>query len=110
MEDWSEWRAFPNPNMGMFLYAPFGVGVYELKNFRTGELVLFGIGRNCAYRMSSLLPAPHGQGTRNNFRKREYVLDNIDVIEYRCLACRTYEEARLVEKQLKRASDYLFNT
>jgi uncharacterized DUF497 family protein len=54
--------------------APYGAGVYELLNRKTGQYVLRGMGANCAHRMSSILPRPHGQGTHNNSAKRQYVL------------------------------------
>lgn len=110
MEKWEEWRAFPNPQKGMFLIAPFGVGIYELRNRSKNQQVLFGIGSNCAYRMSSLLPKPYGSGTRNNNEKRDYVLRHIDDIEYRCMACESGERAKEIEKEMKKTGHYLFNT
>jgi hypothetical protein len=93
VNDWSEWRSFPNPQKCEYLIAPFGAGCYELRNRRTGKLVLFGKAQNVAARMSSLLPAPFGCGTRNNTEKREYVLANISVVEYRTIAFATAEES-----------------
>ncbi len=74
-DKWSTWRSFPDPRKGGYLCAPFGPGVYELRNSSTGESVLSGSGKNLAYRMSSLLPKPHGAGARNNEEKRKHVLD-----------------------------------
>ena len=67
----SEWRKFTDTRNGKYLVAPFGFGVYQLKNSKTNEFTLFGSGNNLAYRMSSLLPKPYGQGTRRNEAKRE---------------------------------------
>ena len=53
---------FRDPGSFGELSAPFGPGVYELRNRKTGELVLFGMSKNVAYRMSSLLPQPDGGG------------------------------------------------
>lgn len=107
--DWSDWMAFPDPRKGGILTAPFGPGCYELRN---GEAwVLFGQGRHVAERMSSLLPAPLGKGTRNNSAKRAYVLENMNTIEYRVLACETAIEAIDQESTLKiSGKDYLFKT
>jgi hypothetical protein len=87
-----------------------GPGVYELRNRSTGELVLVGSAKNCAYRLSSLVPAPWGQGTRRNSKKREYVLEHMDRIDYRCRACLDEEEARGVERRRLAEAEYIFGT
>lgn len=111
MSDWTEWQPFPDPQEGGYLYGPFGPGVYELRNRKTGEFVLFGSGKNLACRMSSLLPSPLGQGTRNNSRKRDYVVRHLSSIEYRTVACKTEAEAKAEEKKLRASGQhYLFNT
>lgn len=74
MEHWSDWSKFPDPTKKDFLCAPYGPGVYELRRSDTKELILRGEGKNCAARMTSLLPLPLGQGTRDNEAKRVYVL------------------------------------
>ena len=107
--EWQDWLPFPAPNKGMYLRAPFGPGVYQLRNVASGELVLFGTGKNCASRMSSLLPPPLGTGTRNNSQKREYVAKNINVIEYRCAAFSSIGDAKELERELKK-TEHLFNT
>jgi len=108
--DWSEWRSFPDPRQQAYLYAPFGPGVYELRHRSTGELILFGRGKNVAYRMSSLLPQPLGQGHRDNKEKQAYVLEHIDDVEYRTLACTSDEAAIDVENELKARGGYRFPT
>jgi len=74
---WSDWKSFPDPRKGEYLIAPFGSGVYQLRNTKVDKYVLFGRSDNVAYRMSSLLPKPFGKGTRKNEDKREYVLNNL---------------------------------
>ncbi|CAE6767441.1 hypothetical protein R70006_03785 [Paraburkholderia domus] len=108
MPDWSEWRAFPDPRNFGILVAPFGPGVYELRN--EDVLVYCGSGGNVALRMSSLLPTPLGAGTRNNAPLRDYILRNLPRIEYRTLPCSTRTEATTREYELKQASTYLFHT
>lgn len=106
---WSKWRQFPDPRKGESLVAPFGPGCYELRH--GPQLVLFGKGNNVAHRVTSLLPAPLGAGTRNNEGKRRYVLENLANIQYRTLACMTAAEAGRLEQELKAArSAYLFAT
>jgi len=81
MNEWSEWRPFPNPRRGDYLQAPFGPGVYELRHKSTGDLILFGQSKNVAWRMSSLLPAGLGCGTRGNSEKRDYVRKHLADID-----------------------------
>ncbi len=107
---WSPWRTFPDPREQAYLYAPFGPGVYELRNSQTGELVLFGRGQNLAYRMTSLLPKPYGAGTRNNADKRKFVLEHLANIEYRTIACTSYTQAKEKERELRTTNDYIFPT
>lgn len=111
MADWSEWQAFPDPRAGGYLDAPFGPGVYELRNKATDELVLFGKSIHVAKRMTSLLPPPFGSGTRNNTAKRDYILYNLPDIEYRTKPCASDDEAKAEERLLKKNKHlYRFNT
>lgn len=107
---WTEWHKFPDPRAGEYICAPFGYGVYQLRNKATNELVLFGSGKNLAYRMTSLLPTPLGQGTRNNENKREYVMKSLPNIEYRTISFLTISEMKEFENVLKSKNNYLFNT
>ena len=107
---WSSWQPFPDPEVGGYLFAPFGYGVYELRNRETGELVLYGRSKNVASRMSSLLPNPPGSGTRNNQRKRKYVSDNICKIEYRTKACTDEAGTKEAEKRMRDLNLYIFRT
>jgi hypothetical protein len=107
--EWSKWLRFPDPRKLELLIAPFGPGCYELRHGT--QLVLFGQGQNVASRMSSLLPAPFGCGTRNNQSKRKYVFAHLGEVEYRTLACASAADADRREKELKgNGSRYLFRT
>jgi len=103
---WSEWRLFPDPRKHGILVAPVGPGCYELRN--GGRLILYGQSRNVAYRMTSLLPKEWGCGTRYNEKKRDYVFTHLGRIEYRTLACKTADEARIEEGKLPLQGKYLF--
>lgn len=105
---WSEWRPFPDPRRSDYLTAPFGAGVYHLRNGATGEDVYIGEGSHVALRMTSLLPTPHGQGTRNNADLRDYILKNIRDITYRTRSCDTKEAAKALEESLHHQHDCLF--
>jgi len=112
MADWSDWRPFPDPRHGGVLVAPFGPGCYELRRRDTGDKVLFGYGGHVAHRMTSLLPEPFGSGRRNNAEKRQYVLEHLGTVEYRTIACQTEEEAKDLEREIKRGAIgvYIFTT
>jgi hypothetical protein len=98
MNEWSEWRPFPDPRKGGVLIAPLGPGCY---NLRLGpQLVLFGMAGHVASRMTSLLPEPHGKGTRNNSKKRYYVFEHLAEIEYQTMACASREDATAAEKEI----------
>jgi hypothetical protein len=108
MAERSDWKRFPDPDACGFLVAPFGPGVYELRNAKTGQKVLFGRGRRCATRMGSLLP--DGGGTRNNEAKRTYLLKHLAEIEYRTRAFATEAEMVAFESGLRDEGGYLFGT
>jgi hypothetical protein len=107
-EKWSDWKSFPDPRKGGYLNAPFGSGVYQLRNKKIDKYVLFGTSKNIAYRMSSLLPAPFGAGTRKNKGKFNYVLNNIQDIEYRTISFIDDAEAKRFENYIKHKEEYLF--
>ena len=99
---WEEWRPFPDPNSGDYLIAPFGAGVYWLRDTRNGEHIYIGESAQVAQRMTSLLPTPLGHGTRNNAELREFVAENVSHLEYRTTACSSKQEALVLEGQLRR--------
>lgn len=35
---WSDWKSFPDPRKGEYLIAPFGSGVYQLRNTKVDPL------------------------------------------------------------------------
>ncbi len=105
---WSEWLLFPDPSNGGLLTAPIGPGCYDLR--LGNEKVLCGYGKNVAFRMTSLLPIPWGQGTRKNAEKREYVLMNLGLIKYRTVACKDVRAAKKLENELRHQGVYRFKT
>ena len=107
LNTWTRWRSFPDPRSGGYLFAPFGPGVYELRNQTIP--VLFGRGKNVASRMSSLLPHPLGYGTRNNLEKREYVEQHLSDIEYRTMACEDVRSAKDEERKLRSRKNWVFD-
>lgn len=110
MTEWSEWRPFPDPRAEGILVAPIGPGVYEVRNRQTDERVLVGESKNAAARMTSLLPPPLGQGTRDNEDKRDYILKHLPSLEYRTRTFTTKAEAQRCERELRETMTYLFPT
>lgn len=107
--NWTDWKEFPDPRKDEYLYAPFGFGIYQLRNKKTKDLIIFGIGNNCAYRMSSLLPRPIGASGRNAEDKKQYIFENISDIEYRTVPCKNRTELIATEKQIKALNIHKFN-
>ena len=110
MKGWTSWKAMPSPQNCRMIEGPPGSGIYQIKNKVTGQLIQFGIGVECQYRMKSLFPAPHGTGKRNNSNKRQYILDNWKDLEFRTYATDTRPEAKQIEDKLKAQNNHLFNT
>ena len=104
---WSDFRPFPDPSKGEYIYAPFGPGVYELYDRKAGKYVLVGSSKNVALRMSSLLPKPIGAGTRDNTEKVNYVKKNLINIDYRTKALPSKEESLQEERRLRHSKSYL---
>ena len=107
--NWTEFSSFPTPMRLEYLHAPFGAGVYELKNLKTNELVYVGEGGHVAWRMTSLLPSPYGKGTRKNAKLRQYVFDNLSDIHYRTLACKDKATAKRIQNEMIDNTNYMFN-
>ena len=85
--------------------------LYQIRNSLTKENVLFGIGKNAAIRMGSLLPKENGgKGTRNNNDKRQYCWENIENLEIEVIYFDSREEAKAVEDVLRQQKNHIFNT
>jgi len=108
--NWTAWTSFPTPGKIRKIEAPKGPGVYELKNIINNKYVLVGISVGVQKRMKSLMPPPHGVGTRNNMMKREYVLENHKDIVYRTISTTDRLKAENIEKSLLCSGKYIFNT
>lgn len=107
---WSNWEPFPDPRKGEYLNAPLGSGVYQLRDKSINKYILFGTSKHLACRMTSLLPKPFGAGTRKNEDKRNYVLNNLQDIEYRTISFIDNNDAKQFEDYIKSVEQYLFST
>jgi uncharacterized protein (DUF4415 family) len=108
--EWSSWKKIPKPQDCRQITGPKGAGVYQIRNRRTRELVLFGHSETCQGRMKSLFPKPYGTGYRNNTKKRNYVLNNWQDLQYRTIETPSVDQARQIERELKSKKNHLFNT
>lgn len=91
--EWSEWRRFPDPRRGELLHAPIGAGLYELR-LASGQPVLIGASRHVASQMSLLLPREIKPVQRATTSRRRFFFSHLAELEYRAMACATYDEAR----------------
>jgi len=116
MNKWTKWKAMPSPETCLLIEGPQNEqgqdlpGVYQIRNIKTNQFIQFGIGKECKLRMKSLFPKPFGLGTRNNEKKREYILLNWQHLQYRTLATATRAEAKVIEDKIKAKKNHLFNT
>lgn len=108
--EWSKWKAMPRPEKCRDIAGPAGPGVYQVRNRKTGTLIMFGHSETCQSRMKSLFPAPWGTGTRNSTKKRAHILENWRELQYRTLETSTVDEARQIERKLKAEKNHLLNT
>lgn len=108
--NWSEWKPIPSPQNCRAITGPDGPGVYQIKNWKTDEFIQFGESITCSKRMKSFFPKPYGTGTRNNESKRDYVLENWSMLNYRTISTKTKEEAVKIDRFLKSLNIHKFNT
>jgi hypothetical protein len=100
----------PSPENCRQIEGPSGPGVYQVRNDKTNQFVLFGISNNCRNRMKSFFPPPYGTGKRNNEDKRKYVFRNWQNLQYRTYETTTRDEAKNIEDRLKAQGNHIFNT
>jgi hypothetical protein len=100
----------PSPENCKQIDGPEGAGVYQIRNKKLDEFILFGESINCRRRMKSLFPKPFGTGTRNNENKRNYVLAFWIDLEYRTAKTNTKTEAVAIDSYLKSLNIHKFNT
>lgn len=110
MTNWTNWKSMPTPQSCRNIEGPKGAGLYQIRNIKTNELVLFGIGKKCQSRMRSLFPEPFGTSGRSNYSKRNYILENWQNLEYRTMETENRTSAETVEKLLKNENNHIFNT
>jgi hypothetical protein len=94
-EPWAAWKFFPDPRSGEYLDAPFGPGVFEVRDIETGEQVAFAPSRNVARSLATLMP-PSRSGLRALFPHRTRLMHPGHELEYRTRPARTIREAKAI--------------
>ena len=110
MNNWTEWKPMPSPENCRKIEGPKGAGVYQIRDVNTHDFIQFGIGTKCQNRMKSFFPKPFGTGNRNNMKKREFIWEHWEHLEYRTWETDSIEEARQIENTIKAENNHLFNT
>ena len=108
--NWTNWKALPAPESCRKIEGPLGPGAYQVRNKKTDQFILFGIGIRCQERMQSLFPKPHGKGTKNNENKRNFILKNLQDLDFRTIQTETKSDVKKIEDELKSQNNHLFNT
>ena len=120
--DWTEWNSFPNPSdydginlrhiFRKILLKPYSTGVYQIRDNKTGEKILFGktTKRTLELRMGSLLPLDDGGiSGRNNKDKKNHISKNIENMEFRVLYL-PENDATKIEREIKLLKNHKYNT
>ena len=98
--NWSEWHDFPSAGKIEFDATPFA-GVYKIRLKGTEIIVNVGYSKELKSRMKTLLPPPtYKSNRRHNMKLRNYILENIDQLEYCTANAKSSEEAIAMKAQI----------
>ena len=100
VQAWSSWKRFPNAEIGDFVEAPIGPGVYEVRHTNTGDLIAFGHAGNVAQALADLKVDGGGRSWTRMFRK-ESPVPLVGDLEYRTCAAATRAQARVAAQRLR---------
>lgn len=98
MNNWTNWKRFPDAHRGDLIEAPIGPGVYEVRHVDTGEVIAFGHAGNVAQAIGELKI----NGNAGMFGKLFYRSASIPVseLEYRTYAANTRAEAKVAASRM----------
>ncbi|MCF8476744.1 MAG: hypothetical protein K9G60_06915 [Pseudolabrys sp.] len=100
VQTWSSWKRFPDAQIGGFVEAPIGPGVYEVRHTLTGRVVAFGHAGNVANAISEL-KVNGGISPFARFFGREPLVSRVNDLEYRTCAAASRAEAKTAASRLK---------
>jgi hypothetical protein len=85
VQTWSGWKRFPDAEIGEFVEAPVGPGVYEVRHTMTGRVVAFGHAANVADTIADL-KLNGGVSSFAKFFGRQPLVSRIADLEFRTCA------------------------
>lgn len=94
---WTNWKRFPDPQLGGSIEAPIGPGVYEVRRMSTGQLAAFGPATNVAQAMAALKLHARPRSWLSIVRSTEPAED----YEYRIRPTATTAQAKTVANSLR---------
>ncbi|MSO66414.1 MAG: hypothetical protein EXR03_07450 [Pseudolabrys sp.] len=98
-QTWSSWKRFPDAQIGDYVEAPIGPGVYEVRHTMTGRVVAFGHAGNVANAISDL-KVNGGAGPLARLFGRQPLVSRVSDLEYRTCAATSRAEAKTTASRL----------
>ena len=95
--NWSNWKRFPEAELGEHVEAPIGPGIYEVRNAAAGDLVAFDAAGNVAHALAALRKQPSGWARLFGGASKTPPSGEL---EYRTCAASSLAEARLMVQAL----------
>jgi len=99
VQAWSNWKRFPDAQIGEHVEAPIGPGVYEVRHTMTGRVVAFGHSGNVANALADLKLNGSTNSLTRLFRKQP-VVSRVSDLEYRTCAATSRAEAKTAAQRL----------
>jgi hypothetical protein len=98
MNNWTNWKRFPDAHRGGLIEAPIGPGVYEVRHVDTGELIAFGHAGNVAQAIGELkINGNAGMWAKLFSRSASLPVNDL---EYRTYAANSRADAKVAASRL----------
>jgi len=98
-QTWSNWKRFPDAQIGDHIEAPIGAGVYEVRHTLTGRLIAFGHAGNVSNALTDL-KLNGGVGAFARLFRRQPLVSRVSDLEYRICAATSRAEAKTIASRL----------
>lgn len=100
IESWSCWQSLPDARHCEGLQAPSGPGLYEVRDFESGELIVFNYAAHVASTLSNITPDNSATLWRRALHPK-WISPRHHDIEYRTRATATKIEAKTLAANLR---------